>query len=300
MSSMSPHADSPAPGTDPSSPGRLEPLAVPCTPNVLSVDLEMWHETSCAAEVSFLLDLFREKSARATFFVLASTAQKEPALVRRIAAEGHEVASHGWDHEPLYGKAPRQFREEVRRATDTLADLAAGPVVGYRAAFFSIRRENYWTLDVLAEAGIRYDSSIFPISGPGYGAPDFPRGPVRVERAGGVILEFPLSIVRGLGRNLPVSGGGYFRLLPYSLIRRAVAAVNRDGLPFVAYCHPYEFREERLRWPPGPSLRGRIRAAALEQKFNLFRGGMRAKLSRLLEDFRFSSFSEVLRDELPR
>jgi polysaccharide deacetylase family protein (PEP-CTERM system associated) len=279
------------------SPGDLAPIALRQGTNILSVDLETWHDTSCVEETAYLLDLIHEKRATATFFVLGSVACREPDLVRRIVAEGHEVGSHGWDHDPIYEKSPARFRDDMKRSFETLSELAGCPIAGYRAPHFSITPDTYWAFDALTDVGFKYDSSIFPIGGPRYGIPDFPRWPVRVTRNHRSIVEVPLSTVRRLGRNLPVAGGGYFRLLPYPLIERSVRAVNADGLPFVVYCHPYEFRRDRLSWPAGPGGFGKARAAALGVKFNLFRQTMRGKLSRLLDAFRFTSIEEALRDE---
>jgi polysaccharide deacetylase family protein (PEP-CTERM system associated) len=279
-------------------PGTLQEVPFRDGANILSVDVEMWHETSCVDETVYLLDLFRQKRARATFFVLGSVARREPDLVRRIAAEGHEVGSHGWNHDPVLAKSPARFRDEMKRSFDTLSTLAGTPIAGYRAPHFSIAPETYWALDVLADVGFEYDSSIFPFAGPRYGIPGFPRRPVRITRGGRSILEVPLSTVRAWGANLPVAGGGYFRLLPYPLIRGAVRSVNAEGLPFVVYCHPYEFRRAPLSWPPGPGLLGRARAAARGARFNVLRETMRGKLERLLDAFRFTTVHDALGDAL--
>jgi polysaccharide deacetylase family protein (PEP-CTERM system associated) len=279
-------------------PGTLQAVPFREGANILSVDVEMWHDTSCVEETGYLLDLFRGKRARATFFVLGSVACREPDLVRRISAEGHEVGSHGWNHDPVFTKSPAQFRDEMKRSFEILSSLAGTPIAGYRAPHFSIRRETYWALDVLADVGFKYDSSIFPFAGPRYGIPGFPRWPVRITRNEASILEVPLSTIRAWGTNLPVAGGGYFRLLPYPLIRGAVQAVNADGLPFVVYCHPYEYRRDRLVWPPGPGWMGRARAAATGARFNVLRETMRGKLERLLDGFRFTTVEDALGDEL--
>jgi len=263
--------------------------------DVLSIDLEMWHDTSCVDETGFLLDVLEAHRARATFFVLGSVATREPGLVKRIAGCGHEIASHGWNHDQIWKKSPSQYRDEMQRSFDTLSGLVGSPIAGYRAPHFSVSPDTYWALDVLAEIGFKYDSSIFPIAGPRYGIPDFPRAPVRVKRNGRSIVEVPLSTVRQLRWNLPVAGGGYFRLLPYPIIERSVRAVHGDGRPFVVYCHPYEFRRESLVWPPGAGLLGRAEAVARGAKFNLFRRTMLGKLTRLLTEFTFTSVQEALR-----
>jgi len=286
-------------GTEDTGPWRkLESLKVEPAPNMLSVDTEDWPDTSCVSDVHYLLELFSKAHAKATFFVLRSVAQREPELIKIIDREGHEVASHGGTHEQLYKKTPGAFLEEMRQATNILSDITGKAVLGYRAPHFSIFKGTYWALDVLAESGIKYDSSIFPFSGSRYGVPDFPRCPVRIHLNHGAIIEVPLSTVRHFSRNWPVSGGGYFRLLPYIFIRRAVHVVNENGIPFVVYCHPYEFFPGRLSGQSWIKEFGPIKAKLKEIKFNLFRKSMRGKLSRLLEEFKFCSFKESLKDEI--
>lgn len=274
---------------------HLQELSISRDANILSVDVEGWPGRSCVEDTLYLLDLFRRKGARATFFVLGTVASSEPDLVRRIVAEGHEVGSHGWNHLPLSRKTPGEFRGETLRSFDTLSALAGGPIAGFRAPYFGVNARTSWALELLSDAGFAYDSSIFPIAGPRYGVPEFPRAPVRIGLGGRSIVEVPLSTVRALGRNVPVAGGGYFRLLPYPVIERAVRAVNDDGLPFVVYCHPYEFGREPLPRPPGDGVLGSMRAAITAARFNLLRGTMRGKLARLLDAFRFTSFREALR-----
>lgn len=280
--------------------GELEPLAVAAGASLLCVDLEEWGDTSCADDALFLLDLFAEKQVHATFFVLGLVARRDPHLVRRLAAAGHEIACHGWDHEQVFRKTPARLRAELTRAFGTLSALAGRPVAGFRAPHFSIGASTFWALDVLLDVGFTYDSSVFPIAGPRYGVPGFPRGPVRVRRGGRSLVEVPLATVRAAGRNVPVAGGGYFRLLPYGLIERAVEAVHADGLPFVSYCHPYEFRREPLVHPRPPGPLGGARAALLGAKFNFRRRTMAGKLARLLDRFPFTSVEEALGGVLPR
>jgi polysaccharide deacetylase family protein (PEP-CTERM system associated) len=286
-------------GTAPS-PGEVEVLEVAPGASLLCVDLEEWADESCRDDALFLLDLFARKQVRATFFVLGLVARREPHLVRRIAAAGHEIASHGWDHEQVFRKTPVRFHAEMVRAFETLSSLVGRPIAGYRAPHFSVGPATWWALDALVDVGFVYDSSVFPIGGPRYGVPDFPRGPVRLRRNGRQLVELPLSTVRTGGRNLPVAGGGYFRLLPYPVIERAVRAVHADGLPFVTYCHPYEFRREPLVYPRARGPLGGVRAALLGAKFNFRRQTMPGKLARLLDRFPFTSCEEALRHALPR
>jgi polysaccharide deacetylase family protein (PEP-CTERM system associated) len=278
----------------------VEPLQLESIPNMLSVDLEDWHGASCVPETNYLLELFSQARAKATFFVLRAVAEREPELIRRIDYEGHEVASHGGTHEQLFKKTPQIFFEELGQATDILSGITGKKVLGYRAPHFSIFEGTYWALDVLAELGIKYDSSIFPFAGPRYGVPDFPRYPVHIRLERGSIIEVPLSTVHHFRRNWPVSGGGYFRLLPYTLIRRAIREVNREHIPFVVYCHPYEFSASRLSYRDKVKELGWLKAKMKEIKFNLFRKSMRRKLSQSLEEFRFCSFREALGNEITK
>ena len=279
-------------------PGKVEPLQLESIPNMLSVDVEDWHGTSCANEVHYLLELFSKARAKATFFVLRPVAEREPELIRRIDYEGHEVASHGGTHEQLFKKTPQIFFEEMKQSIDILSAITGKKVLGYRAPHFSIFEGTYWVLDVLAELGIKYDSSIFPFAGPRYGVPDFPRYPVHIHLERGSIIEVPLSTVHHFHRNWPVSGGGYFRLLPYVFIRRAVREINGESIPFVVYCHPYEFSVYRLSYRSQIKELGWLRAQMKEVKFNLFRKSMRRKLSRLIEEFKFCSFKGALGNEV--
>lgn len=277
---------------------HVTPLPLRRCANVLSVDVEHWYHVSCVPSTQYLLDVFSENSVRATFFVLGKVAEQQADLVREISARGHEVASHGWSHTPLHLLTPELFRMEVVRTAQLLNAITDQPIIGFRAPVFSISRETYWALDILAECGVCYDSSIFPISGPRYGIPDFPRGPVRYVRNGASLIEIPLSTVRVCGVNLPVSGGGYFRLLPGALIRGMVRRINREAIPFVTYCHPYEFDRRVLLHllPFSPfSWWGSRRD---EFKTNMFRQSMRGKLARLLRAFHFTSFKELLDDEI--
>jgi len=194
------------------------------------------------ANTSRLLDLFDEVQVTATFFVLGWIAERHGGLVRRIAERGHEVACHGYSHRLVYNQTEAEFRDETLRAKALLQDITGSPVLGYRAASFSIGRANLWALDVLAEAGFRYDSSLFPIVHDRYGIPGAPRH-MRVVRTprGGRLVEVPPSTLR-MGRLVvPFGGGGYLRLFPRGLTRWAIGRLNaRERLPVVVYVHPWE------------------------------------------------------------
>lgn len=235
-----------------------------------------------------LLELLTIKGVRATFFVLGWVAERSPDLVRRIADAGHEIACHGHSHELIYRQTREQFEEETRRAKACLEDIVGRPVLGYRAASFSITRASLWALDVLIDLGFEYDSSIFPVRHDRYGIPDAsPRpGPVRA-RSGRQIAEFPMSTARFLGLRVPVSGGGYFRIFPYWFSRRGLTQINEiAGQPFVFYLHPWEID------PGQPQIR-----AGMLSRFRHYTNLdiCERRLSMLLTDYSFATAAEVLR-----
>lgn len=234
-----------------------------------------------------LLDLLDEQRVRATFFMLGWVAERWPRLVDEVDRRGHEVASHGYAHRLVYRQEPRQFRADVVRSKAILEDRLGAPIFGFRAASYSLIESTLWALDVLIEEGFRYDSSIFPIRHDLYGIPTFSRFAVKIRRAAGEIVEIPATTVRFLGRNWPVAGGGYFRLFPYCVTRRALRHLNqREGVPAIVYLHPWELDAAQPRLAAGAKSRFR-------QYTNL--GVTEARLLRLLRDFRFGP----VRDALP-
>ena len=241
------------------------------------------------ANTEAILELFDAAGARATFFTLGWIAQRHPALVRRIVAGGHELASHGWDHTRADAQNPVEFRADVGRARRLLEDVGGVPVIGYRAATFSIGARNTWAFAVLESEGYRYSSSVNPIRHDLYGMPDAPRAPFQPD--GGTLWEFPMTTVRAMGRNLPCAGGGYFRLLPYGLYRLGLNRVNRaDRLPGIFYFHPWEVDPGQPR-VAGCGLKSRIRHYT-----NLRR--MRPRLHRLLRDFAWDRMDAIHADLL--
>lgn len=264
--------------------------------NALTVDLEDWYhgielppdrwpefEDRLQSSCALLLEILAECDARATFFVLGDVAERHPGLVRDVAAAGHEIASHGCAHQFVYEQGEDEFRADVRRSISLLEGCGCDDVAGYRAPYFSITRKSIWALDVLAELGIRYDSSIFPVRNYRYGIPDADPVPHRVNA--GSLMEFPISTWRVAGRNVPVAGGAYFRLLPYSVTRRGIAAINRSGHPAVFYIHPWELDPDHPRIP----LPRRIAATHYANLRSTER-----RLRRLLGQFEFAPMREVL------
>jgi polysaccharide deacetylase family protein (PEP-CTERM system associated) len=189
-----------------------------------------------------ILGLLERLGWRATFFVLGWVAEREPALIREIAKAGHELGCHSYAHGRVFSQPPEVFREDLRRARGIIEDVAGTRVLGYRAPTFSIVRRSLWAMEILAEEGFLYDSSIFPIRHDLYGYPEFPRFLQRIQLASGrEILEVPMSTIRFAGANWPVAGGGYLRLLPMSYTHWATRRIHeRDRQPVVVYFHPWE------------------------------------------------------------
>ena len=280
----------------------------PPTPirNALSVDVEDYFQVSAfepyvrredweripsrvEANLDRILALFDEAGVRATFFTLGWIAEHHPDMVRRILDQGHELASHGWSHVRVTGQDRAAFRADVTRTKALLEDLSGRPVLGYRAASYSIGAANLWALEVLAETGHRYSSSIFPIRHDLYGMPEAPRFPFRPDNAPG-LLEIPLTTVTLGGRRLPCAGGGWFRLLPYGLTRWALRRVNRkDGRPAVFYFHPWEID------PAQPRQQGLDARTRFRHYLNL--GRTEGRLRRLLADFSWAPLADVFLED---
>lgn len=255
-----------------------------------AVPRETWAQRESRVErnTQVLLDLLAERGICGTFFILGCVAERHPSLVKRIAAAGHEIASHGFSHRLIYAQSPAEFREETTRSKCLLEDLCGAAVIGYRAASFSITRRSLWALDVLIDLDFRYDSSIFPIRHDRYGIPGASAelGAVAAP-SGRTLAEFPMSAAKLFGVKIPVSGGGYFRLLPYWLTRRGLAQINRTyGRPFTFYLHPWEVDPGQPRIEVGWLSRFR-------HYTNLDR--CEPRLKRLLGEFRFGTMREVLR-----
>ncbi|QDU72934.1 Peptidoglycan deacetylase [Mucisphaera calidilacus] len=198
-----------------------------------------------------LLTLLAEHDAPATFFFLGCIARQHPRLVRDVADAGHEIACHGDGHDHLSRLNPISMLADVTRAKKTLEDLAGQPVLGYRAPTWSVTRANPWAIDVLHQAGFLYDASIFPTLHPNYGIPDAPISPFRVASRpdSPTLLAIPPLVWRLGGRNIPVAGGGYFRLLPLQPMLSGLSQARRDHRPAILYFHPWEFDADQPRLP---------------------------------------------------
>ncbi len=267
----------------------------------MTVDVEDWFQVQAFARVidradwdslaprvvantEAVLEDFAAAGVQATFFTLGWVAQRHPALIRRIIAAGHELASHGHGHAQVHALGAAGFRADIRRAKATLEDAGGQAVSGYRAPTFSIGPATPWAHAILAEEGHRYSSSVFPIRHDLYGAPGAPRGPHHPHAAG--VVELPMTTLRALGRNLPVAGGGWFRLLPYPLFRAALRRVGgaQPG-PAVFYFHPWEIDPGQPRVPGAPA-RARLR-------HSIRLSSMRARIRRLLADFAWGRMDQV-------
>jgi polysaccharide deacetylase family protein (PEP-CTERM system associated) len=248
-------------------------------------------ESRVVANTERLLDLFDEFDTRGTFFVLGWVAERHPSLVRAIAERGHEVASHGYAHRLIYDQTRATFQDDVRRAKQLLEDACGQEVAGFRAPSYSVTPRSLWALDVLIEEGYRYDASIFPIRHDRYGIPVSPREPFPIERPGGSLMEVPGSTVRLGPLNLPVAGGGYFRILPYAWTRWGIARVNsEEQQAAVFYIHPWEIDPDQPRLQAG--WLGRFRHYRNLEKTE-------DRLRSLLTDFRFGTVAALLKGRLP-
>lgn len=279
------------------------------TVNGLSVDVEDYYHVEAFADritpalwPSFpsrvadntrrVLDLFAQAGARATFFVLAYVVEREPGLVREIQAAGHEVGCHSHLHRCIFRLTPEEFRADTRRARALLEDAGGKAIVGYRAPTFSVIRRSLWALEILAEEGFLYDSSVFPVRHDVYGIPEAPRFAYEWEVGnGGRLYEIPPLTFRFLGRNLPLGGGGYLRMLPMWYTRWGLGRVRKEEQPAVVYLHPWELD------PGQPRLEGR-RRSVLRHYSNL--GKMEGRVKELLAGGSFVPFREVLENQLAR
>jgi polysaccharide deacetylase family protein (PEP-CTERM system associated) len=234
-----------------------------------------------------LLELLDEANVLGTFFWLGPAAEAYPDLLRQTADAGHEIGCHGWSHDLVYEMGRERFRDETRRATETIENIVGRKVPTYRAAYFSVTERSMWALEVLVELGYRYDSSIFPVRNWRYGIPDFPPQPQIVPTAAGPIHEFPISVRRVMGRNLPVSGGAYFRLYPYAVTRANFRAAEEEGRPTVFYLHPWELDPSHPRvsfhWKAWLTHYANLRSTE-------------PKLRRMLREFRFTTLSQAWDD----
>lgn len=277
--------------------------------NALSVDVEDYYhvaafdkviqrnqwptfESRVGRNTRLLLDIFDKHQVKATFFILGWCAERDPALVKEIAARGHEVASHGYSHQLIYSQSPNEFRIETKKSKELLEDMIGKPVKGYRAASYSITKKSLWALDILSETGFEYDSSIFPVLHDRYGIADSPETIYKIKtEQDNSLIEFPMSVAKLGSVKIPVCGGGYFRLFPYSLTKMGLNSINRrSAKPFVFYLHPWEID------PNQPRI-----SASLFSRFRHYNNldSCEARLIKLLQDFKFTTLADTLAHYTP-
>jgi polysaccharide deacetylase family protein (PEP-CTERM system associated) len=257
--------------------------------SALGIGREQWssRELRVVKNTERLLSILDENKVKGTFFVLGWVAEQVPHLVKRIVAQGHEIACHGYSHQLIYRQSPEVFREETARAKRVLEDIAGTAVTGYRAASFSITPRSVWALDTLVELGFEYDSSIFPVHHDRYGMPGASRQPGLVHAPSRrTLVEFPMSTASFGPLRLPVSGGGYFRLLPYWLVSAGLRRINKqERMPFTFYLHAWKIDSEQPRESVG--LVSRFRHYTNLEKCE-------ARLRQLLREFQFTTMRDVL------
>ena len=254
-----------------------------------SVQRDDWQalESRVERNTRKLLDLFARTGTRATFFVLGWVAERHPALVREIGAAGHEVGCHGYSHRLIYQQSREEFAAETRRAKAAIEQALGARVRGYRAASFSVTTNTLWALDEIAAAGFDYDSSVAPMRHDIYGWLGGPQVPTRLRtESGAELVEFPVMLARWSRISLPVAGGGYFRILPYALVRHGLRRINHaQRQPFFFYLHPWEID------PGQPRIE-----AGLKSRLRHYTGlaSCEARLERLVGEFRFDAMADVL------
>lgn len=269
--------------------------AAPGPTHALTVDLEEWfHGIELPQErwpttsrlrhgLDVLLRLLHDHDVKATFFVLGAVAERSPEVVSELLAEGHEIGCHGHAHQFVYKQTRQEFTEDLRRARGAIADIGVEPR-GYRAPYFSITKDSLWALDIIAELGFRYDSSIFPVRNYRYGIPDASPDPYDVSTDAGELREIPLTPLR-IGRfSLPFSGGAYLRILPWAVQQAAWKTATRRRMKAVAYLHPWEFDPEhpRIELPRRIELTHYARLHLTERR-----------VDRLLKTYRFGRLDEL-------
>lgn len=271
-------------------PGKLNVLSIDCEDwfHGLEIGVANWHKFENRIEKNLLKlsNLLEEVGTKATFFILGYVAEKFPQLVEEIARRGHEIGSHGYSHQFVYRQSPNEFRQEMIKSLEILEKLSGEKILSYRAPFFSITQSSLWALEILGDLGILFDSSIFPVINYRYGIPQAPRFPHWIDtKNASKILEFPISTIRILGKNIPIAGGAYFRIFPYQFIKAGIKSLNKKNQPVIFYLHPWEIDPEH----PKIKLPRRI---SLTHYYNLSQ--TEAKFKNLLRDFKFIPLKKVL------
>lgn len=249
-----------------------------------------WDATESRLDVGMdaILDCLEKNDAKATMFFLGWVAERRPDLVARCHAAGHEVASHGYEHDFLWDIGQDGLDEDLGKTEEAIMAAGVPRPVGFRASTFTLTKRTWWAFDTLVRRGYLYDSSVHPVRHPVYGVPDFDPGISRVEADGGSIVEFPVATFPVMGKNLPMGGGGYFRLFPGAVIRGAVASLEKKGRAAALYLHPWEFDPDQPR-QPAPAFKRFRHYVGLEKTL--------PRLDKLLATFRFGTMRQVLENE---
>ncbi len=270
--------------------------------HAFSIDVEDWYQSSydfnasiseiCVHNTRHVLDFLTHYNVRGTFFVQGLVAKQYPHLIKEINARGHEIQSHSFSHRPINSMTPAEFRGELKETNKRLEDITGNVITGFRAPDFSIDEKSFWAFEVMYECGIRYDSSIFPLRTRRYGINGFEKGYSVIKTPSGIIEELPVSILElnfPKGMRIPVGGGGYFRLFPSWFLSYCLRKLENQGLPFIIYCHPYEFNPQEWRqiMKYVPAYR------RLHQ--GLGRNRFEGKIAQLLKLRTFGTMSDVLK-----
>jgi len=267
--------------------------------NALTFDVEDWfmvhnfeskirfedwnsYEPRLRQNVKTILNILDTHNVKATFFVLGWIGENFPDVVKEISKRGHEIATHGYRHKLVYTQTKKDFDSDLKKSISILQKITGKKILGHRAASFSITKKSLWAIDLLKKNKLKYDASVFPIMHPDYGIPDAPVAPYKFNG----LIEFPASVVKLFGMNLPVSGGGYFRVLPYFITKWAIRKINKEGRPAIIYLHPWEFDPEQPRVKVG-----------FVQRFRHYTNldKTEKRLDMLLNDFSFAPVKDVLK-----
>jgi polysaccharide deacetylase family protein (PEP-CTERM system associated) len=253
--------------------------------SITSIPFKDWHQYEDRVEVCTrkILEIFRNFQITATFFCLGYIAENNPKLIEAIQKDGHEIGTHGYAHQLVYNMTPDEFRKDLIASINILEQITGEKVVGYRAPYWTITKDSYWALDILAEEGLKYDASIYPIKTHIFGIPESPMHPYEISSEQNQklkLLEIPPTVVEYLGKRIPVAGGIFLRALPYAFVKSALRKVNSNQTTAVVYFHPPEID------PKKPKLKLPLRERLLHY-YNL--DTIESKIKKLLEDFSFSS-----------
>jgi len=269
--------------------------------NLITIDLEDYYQVSGLADVVPFSSWTRRESRiaantervleclgeiKATFFVLGWEAEKRPEIIRTIASAGHEIATHGMQHDLITSMNRQSFKQDLDISIKLLQDITGQDILGFRAPSFSITPDTEWAYEVMIQSGLKYDSSVFPVKRSRGGVAGSEKAPFKIETEAGTLVEFPLAVSDFLGREIPVAGGGFFRFYPYFFTRNAIKQINDSGRPVVVYLHPWELD------PDQPRLKSTFSSDGFKHYYGL--KSTAKKFNKLLKDFEFSTLKDYL------